>query len=54
MKRDKITIGDNGVTLMGSEVWMTAMEPVEPVRYDCRSGKRGYQGNHQKRYVARL
>ena len=29
MKRDKITIGDNGVTLMGSEVWMTAMELVE-------------------------
>ncbi|WP_102409055.1 hypothetical protein [Parabacteroides bouchesdurhonensis] len=29
MKRDKITIGENGVTLTGSEVWMTAMELAE-------------------------
>ena len=29
MKRDSITIGDNGVTLTGSEVWMTAMELAE-------------------------
>lgn len=29
MKRDKITIGDNGVTLTGSDVWMTAMELAE-------------------------
>ena len=29
MKRDRITIGENGVTLTGSEVWMTAMELAE-------------------------
>lgn len=29
MKRDKITIGENGVTLTGSDVWMTAMELAE-------------------------
>lgn len=29
MKRDRITIGDNGVTLTGSEVWMTVMELAE-------------------------
>ena len=29
MKRDKITIGENGVSLTGSEVWMTAMELAE-------------------------
>lgn len=29
MKRDRITIGENGVTLTGSEVWMTATEIVE-------------------------
>lgn len=29
MKRDSITIGDNGVTLTGSEVWMTAIEFAE-------------------------
>lgn len=29
MKRDRITIGDNGVVLTGSEVWMTAMELAE-------------------------
>lgn len=29
MKRDRITIGENGVTLTGSEVWMTAMEMAE-------------------------
>ena len=29
MKRDKITIGENGVTLTGSEVWMTATELAE-------------------------
>ena len=26
MKRDKITISENGVTLTGCDVWMTAME----------------------------
>lgn len=29
MKRDKITIGENGVTLTGCDVWMTAMELAE-------------------------
>lgn len=29
MKRDRITIGENGVTLTGSDVWMTAMEMAE-------------------------
>ena len=29
MKRDRITIGENGVTLTGSEVCMTAMELAE-------------------------
>lgn len=29
MKRDSITIGENSVTLTGSEVWMTAMELAE-------------------------
>lgn len=29
MKRDRITIGENGITLTGSEVWMTAMELAE-------------------------
>ena len=29
MKRDRITIGENGVVLTGSEVWMTTMELVE-------------------------
>lgn len=29
MKRDRITIGENRVTLTGSEVWMTAMELAE-------------------------
>lgn len=29
MKRDRITIGENGVTLTGSEVWMTAIELAE-------------------------
>ena len=29
MKRDRITIGENGVTLTGSEVWMTATELAE-------------------------
>ena len=29
MKRDRITIGGNGVTLTGCDVWMTAMELAE-------------------------
>lgn len=29
MKRDRITISNNGVTLTGSEVWMTESELVE-------------------------
>ena len=29
MKRDRITIGENGVIMTGSEVWMTAMELAE-------------------------
>ena len=29
MKRDRITIDNNGVTLTGSEVWMTESELVE-------------------------
>lgn len=29
MKRDRITIGENGVTLTGIEVWMTATELAE-------------------------
>lgn len=29
MKRDRITIGENGVTLTGNNVWMTAMELAE-------------------------
>ena len=29
MRRDRVTIGDNGLTLTGSEVWMTEPELVE-------------------------
>ena len=29
MKRDRITIGENGVTLTGSDAWMTTMELAE-------------------------
>lgn len=29
MKRDKITISNNGVTVTGSDVWMTTMELAE-------------------------